>query len=73
MDKLHMEKNISPQNENSAKMTLNEFAGLVKEMRFNQRRYFAHRNTATLETCKKLERQVDSIINKIFDKQLELF
>ena len=72
-DKIYMEKEKSPQNENHAKLTLYEFAVMVKEMRFNQRRYFRTRKPATLETCKELEAKVDAVVAKITDTQLKLF
>ena len=68
-----MEKEKSPQIENSKEITINEFAELVKQMRHNQRRYFAQRRPEILETCKKLEKEVDAIVAKITDTQMKLF
>lgn len=68
-----MDKEKVPQIENSGKITLEEFAELVKQMRHNQRRYFAQRRPEILETCKKLESEVDAVIAKIFDRQLRIF
>ena len=68
-----MEKEKAPQIENPGKITLEEFAELVKQMRHNQRRYFAQRRPEILATCKKLESEVDAVIAKIFDKQLRIF
>lgn len=62
-----------PQIENYDKITLKEFAELVKQMRHSQRRYFAHRRPKILDTCKKMEREVDTIVAKITDRQLKLF
>lgn len=70
---MYMDKKKSPQIENSAEITLIEFADLVRQMRHNQRRYLAHRRPEVLETCKRLEYQVDSVINKLFDAQLKIF
>ena len=68
-----MEEEKAPQIENPDKITLKEFAELVRQMRHNQRRYSAQRRPEILETCKKLESQVDAVIAKMFDKQLRIF
>lgn len=68
-----MEEEKAPQIENPEKITLEEFAELVKQMRHNQRRYFAQRRPEILATCKKLESEVDAVIAKMFDKQLRIF
>lgn len=68
-----MEEKKSPQIEKTGEITLKEFAELVKQMRYNQRRYFAQRRPEILATCKQLENDVDAIIAKIFDTQLRLF
>lgn len=68
-----MEKEKSSQIENSKEITIKEFAELVKQMRYNQRRYFAQRRPEILETCKKLEKEVDAIVAKITDTQMKLF
>lgn len=62
-----------PENENSQEITLENFAELVKQMRHQQRRYFATHSKEILSDCKVLEAKVDSIINKIFDRQMKLF
>lgn len=49
------------------------FIELTKQLRHNQRRYFAQRRPEILETCKKLESEVDAVIAKMFDKQLKMF
>lgn len=49
------------------------FIELTKQLRHNQRRYFAQRRPEILETCKELESEVDSIIAKLFDRQLRMF
>lgn len=61
------------ENEIPVKITFEEFVELVKKMRHQQRRYFATRNKEVLEESKKLEQQVDSIIAKMNDTQLNLF
>lgn len=63
----------SRENGNYTKLTFEEFVELVKEMRHQQRRYFALRRPETLERSKELEREVDKAIEKIEDKQLSLF
>lgn len=68
-----MEEEKTPQIENPGKITLEEFAELIRQMRHNQRRYFAQRRPEILATCKKLEREVDAIVAKITDKQMRLF
>ena len=70
---MYMETEKAPQIENPDKITLEEFAELVKQMRHNQRRYFAQRRTEILETCKRLEHEVDAIVAKLTDKQMYLF
>lgn len=56
-----------------SKITLDYLAGLVKDMRHQQRRYFATRDKSVLELSKKAEAKVDAVIEKIYDKQLKLF
>lgn len=73
IDKIYMEEEKTPQIENPGKITLEEFAELIRQMRHNQRRYFAQRRPEILETCKRLECEVDAVIAKMFDKQLKMF
>lgn len=68
-----MEEEKNPQIENPGKITLEEFAELIRQMRHNQRRYFDQRRPEILETCKRLEGEVDAVIAKMFDKQLKMF
>lgn len=68
-----MEEEKTPQIENPGKITLEEFAELIRQMRHNQRRYFAQRRPEILATCEKLESEVDAIVAKITDKQMRLF
>lgn len=68
-----MEEEKTTQIENPGKITLEEFAELIRQMRHNQRRYFAQRRPEILATCKKLESEVDAVIAKLFDKQLRIF
>ena len=69
----NMEEKKSQNNENSGKITLEEFAEKVKQMRHYQKRYFATRDETIMQESKKLETEVDAIINKVFDRQMNLF
>ena len=68
-----MEKEITRNNANFDKITLESFAEKVKKMRHYQRRYFATRDRAILEESKKIEAEVDAMISSIFDMQMKLF
>ena len=68
-----MEEKKSQNNANSGKITLEEFADKVKQMRHYQRRYFATRDKTIMQESKKLETEVDAMINNIFDRQMNLF
>lgn len=59
--------------ENPEKITFDDFIKLVKDMRHQQRRYFATRNKDVLAASKKLEAQVDAFIAKKYDTQTKLF
>lgn len=50
-----------------------EFIDLVKQMRHNQRRFENLRRDEINETRKKLELEVDTIIAKLTDTQLNLW
>lgn len=54
-------------------ITLDYLAGLVKQMRHAQRRYFATRNKDVLAESKRLEALVDAVIGRLYDKQMKLF
>ena len=68
-----MEEKKTPNNENSVEITLEQFAEKVKQMRHYQRRYFATRDKTIMQESKKIEAEVDCIINKLFDRQMNLF
>ena len=55
------------------KITLEKFAEEVRQMRYQQRRYFAYRRPEVLERSKELERRVDRIVDKILNDQPQLF
>lgn len=57
----------------SNEITLDYLAGLVKQMRHAQRRYFATRSKDVLAESKRLEALVDAVIGKLYDKQMNLF
>ncbi len=69
----NMEEKKSQNNANFGKITLEEFAEKVKQMRHYQKRYFATRDKTIMQESKKLETEVDAIINKVFDRQMNLF
>lgn len=69
----NMEEKKSQNNANSGKITLEEFADKVKQMRHYQKRYFATRDKTIMQESKKLETEVDAMINNIFDRQMNLF
>ena len=69
----NMEEKKTPNNENFVEITLEEFAEKVKQMRHYQRRYFATRDKTIMQESKKIEAEVDCIINKLFDRQMNLF
>ena len=68
-----MEEKKTPNNENFVEITLEEFAEKVKQMRHYQKRYFATRDKTIMQESKKLETEVDAMINNIFDRQMNLF
>lgn len=68
-----MEEKKSPNNANSEEITLEGFAEKVKQMRHYQKRYFATRDKTIMQESKKLESEVDAMINKIFERQMNLF
>lgn len=68
-----MKEKKSQNNANSGKITLEEFAEKVKQMRHYQKRYFATRDKTIMQESKKLETEVDAMINNIFDRQMNLF
>ena len=68
-----MEEKKSQNNANCVEITLESFAEKVKQMRHYQRRYFATRDKTIMQESKKLEAEVDGIINKLFDRQMNLF
>ena len=69
----NMEEKKTQNNANSGKITFKEFAEKVKQMRHYQKRYFATRDKAIMQESKKLETEVDAMINNIFDRQMNLF
>lgn len=70
---MYKENPKSRENGNQRKLTFEEFVELVREMRHQQRRFFALRRPDALERSKELEREVDRAIEKIEDKQMSLF
>ena len=72
-EETNMKEKKTPNNANSVEITLESFAEKVKQMRHYQRRYFATRDKTIMQESKKLESEVDCIINKLFDRQINLF
>ena len=68
-----MEEKKTQNNANCVEITLESFAEKVKQMRHYQRRYFATRDKTIMQESKKLEAEVDGIINKLFDRQMSMF
>ena len=54
-------------------LTLDEFIALVKQMRFNQRRYRRNQKPETLKTLEPLEMDVDDLIARYFERQTKIF
>ena len=63
----------APQIENSAKITLESFAELAKQMRHAQRRYRRFGKPETLESMERLEAEFDKMIAEILEPQPTLF
>lgn len=68
-----MEKETNGNTAGSEKITLEKFAEEVRQMRYQQRRYFAYRRPEVLERSKELERRVDRIVDEILNNQPQLF
>lgn len=52
-------------------MTTGEFAVLVENMRLAQKEYFRTRAPSDLTVCKRLEKQVDTILAERARRQLD--
>ena len=68
-----MEEKINENTAGFEKITLKEFAEEVRQMRYQQRRYFAYRMPEVLARSKELERRVDRIVDGILNNQPQLF
>lgn len=65
-----------PEIEDTAKITVQSFidyVAFVRELRFNQRRYFKFRKPETLETCKRMEAELDALNEKLLNPTPTLF
>lgn len=60
-------------NMNPEKISLEDFFYIVKEMRFNQRRYSVTKKPEILEKCRKIEKKVDEFIYSRTNPQLKFF
>lgn len=54
-------------------LTLDEFIALVKQMRFNQRRYRRTQKPEILKTLEQIETEIDDLVARYFDRQTKLF
>lgn len=67
------DENKSPQIENPAKITLEELAYMVKQMRHNQRRCQRNPTPEKLATLERWEKEVDAVVAVLTDTQMKLF
>lgn len=72
-DKEYSEMEKADLSEIPNKITVEYLAEITKQMRHAQRRYFATRNKEVLAESKRLEALVDAVINKLYDRQMNLF
>lgn len=63
----------APQIENPEKITVREFAEMVKQMRHNQRRCQRNPTPEKLATLESWERWVDAVVAVVTDTQLKLW
>lgn len=63
----------APQIENPEKITVREFAEMVKQMRHNQRRCQRNPTPEKLATLESWERRVDAVVAVVTDTQLKLW
>lgn len=68
-----MEEETNGNTADSEKITLEKFAEEVRQMRYQQRRYFAYRRPEVLERSKELERRVDKMVGEILNTNPQLF
>lgn len=66
-------ENKSPQIENPGKITLEELAQMVKQMRHNQRRCERNPTPEKVATRTAWEQEVDGVIAVLTDTQMKLF
>lgn len=62
----------APQIENPEKITVREFAEMVKQMRHNQRRCQRNPTPEKLATLESWERRVDAVVAVVTDTHLKL-
>ena len=71
-----METIKCPEIEDSAKITVQSFIDYVTfvyNLRWNQRQYFRTRSPQTLETCKRMEKELDALNAKLLNCSPKLF
>lgn len=65
-----------PQIENLAEITKENAIAYIKyvaTLRLNQRQYFATRNTAILERCRQMEKELDALNAELLNPMPKLF
>lgn len=76
MDKEYTGGEICPQIGNLAKITPEQAAQYVRfvaELRHQQRRFFTYRTPGILETCKRMESELDKLNAYLLDPTPKLF
>ena len=72
-NKMYIETEKAMQIENHDKITLEELAEMVKQMRHNQRRCQRNPTPEKLATLESWERKVDTVVAILTDTQMKLF
>lgn len=70
---MYIETEKAMQIENHDKITLEELAEMVKQMRHNQRRCQRNPTPEKLATLESWERKVDTVVAILTDTQMKLF
>lgn len=52
-------------------MNITELAAITQKVRDLQKRYFKYKDSMTLTECKRAERELDEILDKIIPKPLD--
>lgn len=70
---MYIETEKATQIENHDKITLEELAEMVKQMRHNQRRCQRNPTPEKLATLERWEKEVDAVVAILTDTQMKLF